>query len=222
MKLPEGVLAYSLLTCANLSEDQQQLCRATVSDFTYKDMKETIEKVVTHVGNQAEREKPVLKDYPFYTNYEESTASDQFMDNYESHDVYESSEEFQDNVYPPQSEIHPGVHHGSPEDTYYTQYRGYRGRSSSQPSRMYPKDNRGRGYERPSTQNPSSQNRPALNPTDEFGKPMPCSFCHSVYHWVSSCPHVPDSVKNSRGRGSNGRGRSRRSGSGWPPAYKRV
>ena len=44
MSLPEGVLAYNLLICANLTNDQQQLCRATVSDMTYDEMKKTIEK----------------------------------------------------------------------------------------------------------------------------------------------------------------------------------
>ena len=46
MKLPEGVLAYALLTCANLPADQERICRATVSRLTYQDMKSQIEKVV--------------------------------------------------------------------------------------------------------------------------------------------------------------------------------
>ena len=46
MDLPQGVLAYSLLTCANLPDDQERLCRATVAKFEYQPMKETIEKVV--------------------------------------------------------------------------------------------------------------------------------------------------------------------------------
>ena len=35
MILPEGVLAYALLTCANLSSEQEQLARATCKDLTY-------------------------------------------------------------------------------------------------------------------------------------------------------------------------------------------
>ena len=46
MKLPEGVLAYTLLKCANLPVEQEQICRATVAELTYLEMKKTIEKVV--------------------------------------------------------------------------------------------------------------------------------------------------------------------------------
>ena len=45
MKLPTGVLAYLLLTCANISEDKMEICRATCTELTYDKMKETIEKV---------------------------------------------------------------------------------------------------------------------------------------------------------------------------------
>ena len=34
MELPDGVLAYALQTCANLTEDQSQICRATRSELT--------------------------------------------------------------------------------------------------------------------------------------------------------------------------------------------
>ena len=42
MDLPEGVLAYYLLSCANLSDEQTALCRATCMDLTYDDMKKQI------------------------------------------------------------------------------------------------------------------------------------------------------------------------------------
>ena len=38
MYLPEGVLAYRLLKSANLSLEQEQLAKATISSVTYKDM----------------------------------------------------------------------------------------------------------------------------------------------------------------------------------------
>ena len=38
MKLPEGVLAFSLLKAANLSHDTEKLARATIKTLTYKDM----------------------------------------------------------------------------------------------------------------------------------------------------------------------------------------
>ena len=58
MTLPDGVLAYALLTCANLPEDQEKLCRATVSSLTYKEMKAQIEKVCTTSTHMGEKSKP--------------------------------------------------------------------------------------------------------------------------------------------------------------------
>ena len=43
MDLPEGVLAYYLLNCANLSDEQTALCRATCVNPTYDDMKKRSE-----------------------------------------------------------------------------------------------------------------------------------------------------------------------------------
>ena len=42
MKLPEGVLAYRFLHSANLSAEQMILCRATMTEFKYKEMKQKI------------------------------------------------------------------------------------------------------------------------------------------------------------------------------------
>ena len=49
MELPEGVLAYYLLKCANLTEEQQNICRATCDKLTFEEMKEKIERVTTGV-----------------------------------------------------------------------------------------------------------------------------------------------------------------------------
>ena len=39
MDLPDGVLAYRFLHSANLSEEKMQLCRATIKEFSYAEMK---------------------------------------------------------------------------------------------------------------------------------------------------------------------------------------
>lgn len=215
MTLPEGVLAYALLTCASLSEEQQQLCRATVAKMTYADMKVTIEKVVTKIVSSD----PLVKDYPFYTEYE---SQDYFQDpyySYESTDSYDIPENETDNTYSSE----PAAPQQSAEDTYY-QYNPYRGRGYSQsyrPQGYNPRDSRGRGYTRPAMRNPSSSTRPTLNPVDSFGNPRPCTFCHSVYHWLEKCPDAPDSVKGGRGRAGSDMSRpSRRPGSGGQPWRK--
>ena len=45
--LPEEVLAYYLLTCANLTSEQSSLCRATCTTLTYDAMKTQIERVTS-------------------------------------------------------------------------------------------------------------------------------------------------------------------------------
>lgn len=51
MVLPDGVLAYYLLNCANLTEEQSSLCRATCKNLTYEEMKNQIDKVSISPGN---------------------------------------------------------------------------------------------------------------------------------------------------------------------------
>ena len=37
--LPDGVLAYRILKSANISDEKQMLCRATITNFTFDNMK---------------------------------------------------------------------------------------------------------------------------------------------------------------------------------------
>lgn len=218
MTLPEGVLAYTLLTCANLSDEQQQLCRATVANLTYIDMKKTIEKVVNSIGSDEGK----IKDYALYAQYEQSDFTDYSQDVYHTYDPtsqYELSEEINEDIDGAQAEF--------AENTYYAQYNNYRGRGYNQANRprgYSPRDNRGRDYSRPNMRGTNTnQNRPALNPVDQYGKPMPCNFCHSVYHWIDKCPHAPETVQSGRGRAWSSRGRSfRRPGYGGTPPWKQI
>ncbi|CAF2215355.1 unnamed protein product [Rotaria magnacalcarata] len=45
LDLPDGVLAYRLLKSANVSEQHQQLARATLIDLTYENMKQQLKKI---------------------------------------------------------------------------------------------------------------------------------------------------------------------------------
>ena len=51
MELPDAVLAYYLLKCANLSEEHSNICKATCSDLTYKNMRSQIEKVTADLSS---------------------------------------------------------------------------------------------------------------------------------------------------------------------------
>ena len=47
MELPDGVLAYYLLKCASLTEEQSNICKATCDKLTYDEMREKIEQVTS-------------------------------------------------------------------------------------------------------------------------------------------------------------------------------
>ena len=67
MVLPDGVLAYRFLHSANLKEDEVKLCRATISDFTYDEMKRKVlslfgDKVQTNESQMSIKSEPVFMD----------------------------------------------------------------------------------------------------------------------------------------------------------------
>ena len=56
MELKDGVLAYFLLSCANLPEDKEALCRATCTTLDFDSMKKQIERIAaieTAGGNKS-------------------------------------------------------------------------------------------------------------------------------------------------------------------------
>lgn len=177
MTLPEGVQAYALLKCANLTSDQQQLCRATCKTLTYKDMKTQIERI-SAVNSNTNRSTSKL-----------DLAPTQFM----SHEIQYDEPREQKHYPPPETyeeecdEFYPEI---EPEPTYYSQpYR------PSQPR-----------YRRGATnfrQQPSTQQyKLKPNPPDQYGNPTPCRFCRSIYHWIDDCPVAPqrnNSSRNTRG-----------------------
>ena len=113
MELPDSVLAYYLLKCANLTEEQKNICRATCTKLTCKDMRQQIEKVTsncdlvsTNCMNKSESV-AVAVEPQFY--------GEEYVDDgsYE-HDDYQ----VEYNEYPP-------------EETYYSQQPQYRPRPTS-------------------------------------------------------------------------------------------
>ena len=78
MDLPEGVLAYYLLSCANLSDEQTALCRATCMDLTYDDMKKQIERVSTNNESSTSTS----------TTHIEVKAEPQYLSQYDESEYY--------------------------------------------------------------------------------------------------------------------------------------
>ena len=133
MALPEGVLAYYLLECANLTKEQTSLCRATCNNLTYNDMKTQIERIyITNQFASNSVRKPTNFQVEFLTGNEELSEEADFYDEYD---------QFQASGYPQESdETYVEV-----EETFYSRpsrrpftygrgnhsNRGYRGGSSA-------------------------------------------------------------------------------------------
>ncbi len=116
MDLPDGVLAYYLLSCVNLSEEQSSLCRATCVNLTYKDMKTQIERVSTS---------STLTNNSVSTGRDQITIDSQYVAEYDDAQYYyeEDYGEDEDKSHPvtePQHNI---------DDAYYSQPSAWPGTS---------------------------------------------------------------------------------------------
>ena len=69
MVLPDGVLAYRFLQSANLREEDMNLCRATIQNFTYDEMKK---KVMALYGDRVQLGFTVKEEPVFYSGYQSS------------------------------------------------------------------------------------------------------------------------------------------------------
>ena len=87
MTLPEGVLAYYLLKCASLSEDQTNICKATCLTLTYKDMRMQIERVTSNTNTET------TETLDFHPVQHQFYAYDSYNEDYDQYDVTEEEEE---------------------------------------------------------------------------------------------------------------------------------
>ena len=91
MTLPEGILAYYLLKCANLSEEQQNICKATCDKLTYKDMREKIERVTSN--NSSFKPKTESLFYEQYPRGDEYYQTEEYEDNQYDENYYDTTQE---------------------------------------------------------------------------------------------------------------------------------
>ena len=170
MNLPDGVLAYYLLKCANLTEEQSNICKATCSVLDYKTMRMQIEKITSAINKdqkKAETENVDIQPQFYCEEYEDEYPDDQ-------EEIYEDFEQVQDTFYNRQ---------------YHPKSSGYqRGQGSARGTQPY-MYNTG-----------NYQSKPRQNPPDEFGNPTRCSFCRSIYHWVEKCPDAQRNSNNPQRR----------------------
>ena len=182
MKLPDGVLAYYLLKCANLTGEQTNICKATCDKPTLSSMTTQIKRV-TSTGSQSGK-----------TDSEPQTVTVEAQ--YYGHEVeepevyYGEEEEYEYEADGYEEE------EGASHEAYYAQ--------PSAPRRFQYRPGAPR---RGAAWTPKPQGvqgagpLPRLNTPDEYGNPTRCSFCRSTYHYVGQCP---DAAKHgtTRGRGA--------------------
>ena len=173
MVLPDGALAYAVLKCCNLSEEQSQICRATVTELKYEAMKKQILKVasqsIPHNDTQAAASSVEVNYSQNYEYYNE----DEYWDEPESYD-YAQEDDTPDDTYD-----------DPPKDALYSQgpRRGY----------SAPRGFRGRPYPRGQYQGPNR------NGYDQMGNTRTCRYCNSTCHMLLQCPDAPPHWKENRG-----------------------
>jgi hypothetical protein len=64
--LPQGVQSFFLLSAANVSDENERLARATCGDFTYKNMKSTIQKIFGDPAAASSDIAPAIKTEPLF------------------------------------------------------------------------------------------------------------------------------------------------------------
>ena len=78
MILPDGVLAYRFLHSSNLKEEDMKLCRATISEFKYSDMKN---RVLSMYGDKAQSSFDAIAVKPEPVFYGENRGSFNYRNN---------------------------------------------------------------------------------------------------------------------------------------------
>ena len=162
MEILDGVLAYRLLNNANLSHEEMQLVKATITEMTYENMKQKLKMVFTN----SKTEKNVEFKDGIKMEFDSSAPSYYAEDGYENK-MFDS--EGRGNTY--------YVSRGS----FRERGRGTRGtrnrRNSFDGSHGF---HRGNSFD--------SRPKPKENPLDPEGNISKCITCESKFHWANRCP----------------------------------
>jgi len=160
MTLPEGVLAYRFLNSANLSKDEMDLCRATIQEFKYTEMKKKVISLFHDKAQQQALNLKIKEEPVFYGGH---------MNNQGQY-------------------RHPnargtgwrGRAAGRGGRGGFGGDRG--GYGSERGATSIGQRGRGNLYNAPSAR------LARLNPPGRFGTPSTCAHCGSKYHWIRDCP----------------------------------
>ena len=172
LKLPDGVLGYFMLKCANLPEDKSDVVRATIDKLTVKNVRSKILSI--------------------YTNVAKSNASSSSFNT----DDHDSSYRLNSTMILKQEPdcsgyTSPVLFGQSPHS--FSRGRGRNSKGSSRFNRTN-KYNKNINKHSPNDGGNSSYSgtESRLNPIDpSTGQPSLCNGCGSYYHWQNQCPDVP-------------------------------
>ena len=168
MKIPDNILAHSLLACANLPQDKKDLISSTLTSFTFNNVREQMLKIFP-TGETG---------FAPCVSTDKATSDDLSNDSsFKPIETFDESSIKQEPVY-----------HNTSEEAYY----------SGSSETFFKKSGRGRGNRyrgKPRFESRDTRHfkRPAkLNPLDRWGKPTKCECCKSICHWVKDCPDADD------------------------------
>ena len=200
-KYPDGVLAYKLLKAANISNEHEKMCRATIKtgEWSLQSVTDQLHKIFNDIPTVQCSNQNIKVEDVFHTNAENVPIQRPI-----SHHQYYTEDNFE---YEDQQSYSPGPRfikrelpnqyydqQGSeslPYDEGYDIYYGSRYRRPFRPNfnrPKYPPSNLpNRKIPFKSTYN-SSVNTP--NPKDARGNYTTCRKCHSIMHWIQDCPHA--------------------------------
>ena len=195
-KYPDGVLAYRMLKAANISNEHEQLIRATIGTGKWSNeaVIEQLSKVFNDVSTTQPSSLAVKVEPVYHSNVEQINAPkyDHRM-NGTLYDDYESDElEFT-----PPDEY--DIYYGAPSfDRRPNQWKWKRpDRQTFQRPRGFQK---ARFVEDPSVRaglrGSYNNSKTVPNPKDSRGNYTTCRRCRSIFHWVEDCPHLSSDDKS--------------------------
>lgn len=182
--LPQPVLAYRLLKGANLSEQKQELARATCAQWNYETLKVQLKKIFDH---SASKEGGIRDVDTFSHGFSELNIKSEptnFALSHNEEEAYFGRSKSQN-----EEDTYFGRSKGNISRNYERRYYEPRRREESQ-------RNFGRRYEEYGHR---EENARQLNPMFN-GVRMKCISCKSIYHLIKDCPH-----KSNRGSNPNWR-----------------
>ena len=162
MKYADGVLAYKLLINANISEEKQSMCRATMGKLTFENIKKQLKVIHDSTGTEIE-----TGAHSNVTVKEEQ--------------VFEAEYGYHDNFYAHARDSWRG-NRGSRGNSRGNFRGGYRGNSNR---KFVSNSNTEQEMHR---QKESGFSMKKKNPVDRYGRVTKCSICESIFHWVRDCP----------------------------------